>query len=214
MNFREFLKSLGLEDSVIDQIMKDGINKNFIPKHRFDEVNQELKDAKTTIDERDSQIKKLSSFEGDNKDLKTKIEELETANKEKAAEYEANLKTVKLENAIKNALKDQVQEGYVDIVEGLLDKSILTLKDDGSVAGLQEQIDSKKADKPLLFAEAKKDADGKEKDPVNFKFKGDDPKDSSNNEKASDSEAFVNELLANRSPQTEASEKAATHYFN
>lgn len=214
MNFREFLKSLGLEDSVIDQIMKDGINKNFIPKHRFDEVNEELKAQKDLVGERDKQIKDLSKFEGDVKDLKTKIEELETANKTKDEEYQTNLKAVKLENAIKNALKDQVQEGYIDIVEGLLDKSILTLKDDGSVAGLQEQIDSKKADKPLLFAEAKKDADSKEKDPVNFKFKGDDPKDSSNNEKTTDSEAFVNDLLANRSPQTEASEKAATHYFN
>lgn len=214
MNFREFLKSLGLEDSVIDQIMKDGINKNFIPKHRFDEVNEELKSQKDLVIERDKQIKDLSKFEGDNKALKTKIDELETANKEKAAEYEANLKTVKLENAIKNALKDQVQEGYLDIVEGLIDKSIITLKDDGTVSGLQEQIDAKKADKPLLFAEAKKGEDGKEKDPVNFKFKGDDPKDSSNNDKTSDSEAFVNDLLANRSPQTEASEKAATHYFN
>ena len=37
------LKELGLSDEQIEQFIKESINDKFIPKHRFDEVNEKNK---------------------------------------------------------------------------------------------------------------------------------------------------------------------------
>ena len=80
---KQVLKELGLSDEQIDKFIKDAINDKFIPKHRFDEVNEKNKQLTDDVSERDKQISNLKKFEGDNATLQTKITELENANKQK-----------------------------------------------------------------------------------------------------------------------------------
>lgn len=211
-NLKKLLKELGLTDEQVDKVVKEGINDKFIPKFRFDEVNEKNKQLTDDISARDKQIKELSKFEGDNASLKTKIEELEKANKEKDEENKKAITQLKIDNAVDFALNGKVQEGYNDIVRGLIDKQLIILKDDGTVSGLDEQIEKIKKDKALLFVSDNGDGDnGKKQDGWNFK--GGDPKDGQNPNSKSISENFVNSLLADNKAISESTKNASDYYF-
>lgn len=211
-NLKKLLKELGLTDEQVDKVIKEGINDKFIPKFRFDEVNEKSKQLTDDISARDKQIKELSKFEGDNASLKTKIEELEKANKEKDEENQKAIKQLKIDNAVDFALNGKVQEGYNDIVRGLIDKQLIILKDDGTVSGLDEQIEKIKKDKALLFVSDNGDGDdGKKQDGWNFK--GGDPKDGQKQTSKSISENFVNSLLADSKAISESTKNASDYYF-
>lgn len=205
------LKEMGLSDEQIEKFIKDAINDKFIPKHRFDEVNEKNKQLESDVKERDTQITNLKKFEGDNATLKTKIEELETANKQKDEENAKAIKELKIDNAINYALDGKVEKGYTDLVLGLISKDDIILKDDGTVAGLDEQIEKIKADKPKLFKEVSEGDEGDEN--KGWSFKGDDPNDSQKQTKKSISENFVNSLLNDNKQISEATTKATEHYF-
>lgn len=211
-HLKKLLKELNLTDEQIDKFIKEGINDKFIPKFRFDEVNEKNKQLTDDISARDKQIKELSKFEGDNASLKTKIEELEKANKEKDEENQKAIKQLKIDNAVDFALNGKVQEGYNDIVRGLIDKQLIILKDDGTVSGLDEQIEKIKKDKALLFVEDNGDGEGSKK-PDGWNFKGGDLKDGQNQNSNSISENFVNSLLADNKAISESTKNASDYYF-
>lgn len=211
-NLKKLLKELGLTDEQIDKVLKEGINDKFIPKFRFDEVNEKNKQLTDDISARDKQIKELSKFEGDNASLKTKIEELEKANKEKDEENQKAIKQLKIDNAVDFALNGKVQEGYNDIVRGLIDKQLIVLKDDGTVSGLDEQIEKIKKDKALLFVTDNGD-NGDGKKPDGWNFKGGDPSEGQRQNTKSVSENFVNSLLADNKTISESTKNASDYYF-
>ncbi len=205
------LKEMGLSDEQIEKFIKETINDKFIPKHRFDEINEKNKQLDSDIKDRDKQITELKKFEGDNTALKTKIEELETANKQKDEENAKAIKTLKIDNAINYALEGKVEKGYADLVLGLIDKTSIILKDDGTIAGLDEQIEKIKTDKPKLFREAGGEDNGA--DNKGWSFKGDDPNDAQKHTKKSISENFVASLIDDNKQVSEVTTKATEHYF-
>ena len=209
---KQILKEMGLSDEQIEKFIKDAINDKFIPKHGFDEVKEKNKKLTDDITERDKQISNLKKFEGDNATLQTKIEELQNANKQKDEENAKAIKALKIDNAINYALNGKVQDGYNDLVLGLIDKSLIVLKDDGTVAGLDEQIEKAKKDKPLLFVSEQEGDKGNQKFD-GWSFKGDDPKDKQGQTNKSVSENFVNSLLNDEKQISEATAKATEHYF-
>lgn len=212
---RALLKEMGLTDDQIEKFIKDGITDKFIPKHRFDEVNEKNKQLEADVKDRDGQISNLKKFEGDNANLKTKIEELETANKQKDEENAKAIKSLKIDNAINYALDGKVDKGYADLVLGLIDKNSIILKDDGTVAGLDEQLEKIKTDRPKLFVETPaggKDSNSTHQD-AGWNFKGDTPDDTQRHPGKTISENFVNSLLSEDKQVSEATKKADTYYF-
>lgn len=121
----------------------------FVEKTKFDEVKQAKKQLETDVKDRNTQLEDLKKSAGDNATLKQQIEQLQNDNKKKDEEYQAELKDLKLTNAIKLALTDSAQD--TDLVAGLIDKSKLILSDDGKVTGLDEQITGLKDTKGFLF---------------------------------------------------------------
>lgn len=121
----------------------------YIEKSKFDEVKQAKKQLETDIKDRNTQLEDLKKSAGDNATLKQQIEQLQNENKKKDEEYQAELKDLKLTNAIKLAITDSAQD--VDLVSGLIDKSKLILSDDGKITGLDEQINGLKEGKSFLF---------------------------------------------------------------
>jgi hypothetical protein len=121
----------------------------YIEKSKFDEVKQAKKQLETDIKDRNTQLEDLKKSAGDNAALKQQIEQLQNDNKKKDEEYQAELKDLKLTNAIKLAITDSAQD--VDLVSGLIDKSKLILSDDGKITGLDEQINGLKEGKSFLF---------------------------------------------------------------
>ena len=148
MNKEELLK-LGLTEEQAEKVLSANIEqlKGFIPKARFDEVNNAKKQAEKDLSDRDKQLETLKNSTGDIETLKQTIETLQNENKMAADKYNAELAEIKLAGAV-----DTADALNVKAVKALLDMS--KIKMDGDVLlGINEQIESlKKAeDSKMLF---------------------------------------------------------------
>ena len=61
---KESLMAMGLTEEQANKVM-EGLNGSFVTKTRFNEVNEELKNAKATITERDGQLNALKTSGAD-----------------------------------------------------------------------------------------------------------------------------------------------------
>lgn len=186
---KEELLALGLTDEMASKVAdasKEEL-KGYIPKSRFDEVNEAKKKAEEAANERDAQIEKLSKDAGLTEELKTQIETLQAENKKKAEEYKAELSKVQMQNAIKLAINGQVHDE--DMVASLLDTSKMILQEDGKLTGLKEQIETLKESKGFLFK-----ADDNSDQEQGFRVGGTPPKGKDANESPSIKSALESRL--------------------
>jgi len=124
--------------------------KAFIPKARFDEVNTAKKKAEDDLKDRDKQLEDLKKSSGDAETLKQQIEKLQGENKTAKEKYEADMKALKLDTALKLALGSQVHDA--DYAISQLNKDAIQLNDDGTVkSGLDDQIKALRESKAFLF---------------------------------------------------------------
>ena len=157
MTTDELITNLGIaEDKKADaaKTVAAFLDGAYVPKSRFNEVNEEKKTLQQTVSERDKQLETLKKNTGDSETLKKQIKELQDKNKADAAEAEAKMKDLRLTSAIQVAVAGSAQDA--DIVAGLFDKDKLVLGEDGKVAGLDEQLKAIRESKPFLFKEDKK----------------------------------------------------------
>lgn len=182
--------------------------KAYIPKLRFDEVNEAKKKAEKDRDAISDQLDELKKSAGSNGDLKKQIEKLQDENKEAKEKYEADIKSLALTNALKLALTGKTHDP--DIVANLLDKTKVELNEDGSIkAGLDEQLKSLKESKAFLFVEEKKEPE--------FQFKGFKPAESGDDKGGKggegDKEGAFGKRLADFAKGNEGLDKARQSYF-
>ncbi|MFX3631861.1 MAG: phage scaffolding protein [Candidatus Pristimantibacillus sp.] len=150
----KLLESQGMSADQIKVIVEgvEGNYKTHVPKHRFDEVNAAKKQAEDSLKDRDTQLADLKKSTGDNVELQKKIEQLESDNKSAAEKYDADLKELRTNTALKLALSGEVHDP--DIVTGLLDRTKIELDENGSVkAGLDDQVKALRESKAFLFVE-------------------------------------------------------------
>ena len=143
---------MGLSEEQADKVLaahKEEL-KGFIPKARFDEVNDAKKDLEKQLEDRDKQLKDLQEKVKGNEELEKAIKELQEANKKAVADYEAKIKNITLDNAIKLALKEHKAK-YEDLLLGKFDRDKLNIKEDGTIEGLEEQIKALKEGYKDLF---------------------------------------------------------------
>ncbi|SEP56973.1 Phage minor structural protein GP20 [Virgibacillus subterraneus] len=129
-------------------VVSDG---SYIPKEKFDAVNQEKNDYKQQVGQRDEQINQLSEKAKGNEELTSKIDELKQQNETAKNEYEQKLN----DQAFDHALKDSLSAAKVKnpkAVQALLDKDTIKLKDD-KLVGLEEQLNNIKESDPYMFEE-------------------------------------------------------------
>lgn len=125
--------------------------KDYVPRTRLNEEIQKKKNAEESYDTVKSELDKLKESAGDNETLKNQIESLKKDLQTKEATHKAEIADMKMTNAIQAAVGHMAQD--VGLVAGLLDKSKLTLSDDGKLSGLEDQIKTLKESKPFLFKE-------------------------------------------------------------
>lgn len=147
---KSLLKKHGVSEELITAITEDTKDQNYIPQHRFDEVNNTLKEVKTQLAERDTQLKDLGDKVKGNEDLEKKINDLVEQNKKAADEYDAKLKEVKIDTAIKLKLKESKAK-YEDLLLGKFDKAKLVVEGE-EIKGLDEQLESIKENYAELFS--------------------------------------------------------------
>lgn len=122
----------------------------FIPKGRFDEVNNQVKDYKSQIAECDKQIDTLSKNAKGNEDLLKQIEELKATNAKNISDYEAKISAREKDYLIDSALSSAKSKNN-KAVKSLLDLEKVTVKD-GKLEGITEQIEALRKSDSYLFA--------------------------------------------------------------
>ena len=137
---KEKLLEWGLTEEQAAKVM-EGLNGSFVTKARFNEVNTELTNAKNTIKERDTQLETLKKSTGDTKALQDQITQLQTDNANQKKAHEAELKALKIGNAVDMALtgaKAKNNTAVKALMADFLAKA--ELADDGTVKGLSDEI--------------------------------------------------------------------------
>ena len=152
MTIDELLKGLGIAEDKAAEAKKQinsYLDGAYVPKSRFNEVNEEKKTLAAAVSERDKQLEALKKSTGDVEGFKKQIKDLQEANKKAKEESEQALKDLKINDAIKMAVVGDAQD--VDIVSSLVDKSKIILGEDGKITGLKEQVEDLKKNKAFLF---------------------------------------------------------------
>ena len=150
---KDDLLAMGLTEELAGKVM-DSLDGNFVPKSRFNEVNEELKAVRKTVTDRDKQLEGLKSAAGDHEALQLQIAELQKANAEQQKAHEAELAQLKLDNAIEVALSG-AQAKNTKAVRAMLDMKKVHLGEDGKLTGFDEQIEALKKSDGYMFEEAK-----------------------------------------------------------
>jgi uncharacterized protein YPO0396 len=146
------LIELGLSEEDAKKVEEASTNelKSFIPKNRFDEVNASKKQLETDIAERDKQLETLKNSNEDSETLKTQIAQLQDENKVSKEKYDADIKNIKIANALEKALTGAKAKN-IKVVKPLLDLENVELLEDGSIKDLDKQIQTLKESEESSF---------------------------------------------------------------
>lgn len=124
-------------------------NGQWFPKERFDAVNNEKKELKSQLDERDQQLSTLQKQAKGNEELQNAIEQLQEENKKVSEEYQQKLDKQAFDFALESALRDAKAKN-IKAVKANLNVDGLKLSDD-KVIGLDEQLAALKESDSYLF---------------------------------------------------------------
>lgn len=153
MKKEDLMKIEGMTEDLAAKIAEQSAEelKGYIPKSRFDEVNEAKKNAESLIKERDKQLEELKESSGDNEELKKQIEQLQEDNKAVKQKYEADIKRMQIDNAVQTALKDAGAKNVTAAIALLKDMDKAELDSDGTVKGLAERITELQKSESYLF---------------------------------------------------------------
>lgn len=146
---KEQLQALNLTEEQINAIIED-YGKNYVSKTQFNEKNDAYKQAKQEIENLTTDINNLSEANKANEALQSQIKELQDAATKREADYNENIKNMKIDTAITKALS---KSGAMNetILTGLLDRTKIAIGEDNTITGIQEQITALKESDPYLF---------------------------------------------------------------
>lgn len=154
MKKEDFLK-LGLDEEKAEQCEKESLAelRQFIPKTRFDEVNNDKKRLEKEVETRDAQLEELKSAIGNSDNLKQEIEKLQLENKQKEEQYKQEINKIKIDTAVDLALTNAKVRNKTALKALLKDLDKCEFNEDGTVKGLKEQLESlsKAEDSKFLF---------------------------------------------------------------
>lgn len=142
---KEQLVKMGLTEEQATNVMKE-LDGNFVPKSRFNDVNNELKSVKeqnSTFEKQIEDLKKVNPEE-----LKSTIETLQAENKALAEKHETERKNDKIDSALELAIV-KAKGKNSKAIKALIDREKLSLKDDGSLDGVN--VDDLTKNYPYLF---------------------------------------------------------------
>lgn len=150
------LKELLGEELYNQVIEKAGDNKvaivsdgNWFPKDKFDSVNNDNKELKRQLKERDTQLEELKKVDADG--LKQKIQDLQSENETTKNEYEEKLQNQAFDHVLSNALTGAKVKN-AKAVKALLDTEKIKLDGD-KLLNLDDQLEALKESDAYLFEE-------------------------------------------------------------
>jgi len=154
----EQLLELGLSEDIAKKVIEAhqaAIKDNYVPLARFNEVNEEKKQYKEQVDNLNKELGKLQKQLEDNQGATETIENLKKQIKDK----EEEMIKIRKQNAIKFEVLKANPNDVADILPHLKD-DIITITEDGTITGLQEQLEALKENKPYLFKQVEPQGTG------------------------------------------------------
>lgn len=147
---KEKLLKLGLTEELAQKVAAASTEelKGFIPKIRFDEVNNYKKELEKQIINRDIQLVELIKKAKENENLEKTIIELHNAYGKTKADCDAKINDIIINAAIQSKL---TEIKYGDLLMGKFDRAGLSIAVDGTVLGIDEQLQSIKVTYNDLF---------------------------------------------------------------
>lgn len=153
---KEQLLELGYTEEQAEQIIalhQTEVDGKYVPKARFNEVNELSKSQAEQLTGRDTEIANLQKSLEDAPSAE-ELAKLQTtianSDKEHALKLSNALKKVAITSHIAGKVHDN------DLVMGMLNLDSITVNEDGVTSGLDEQLASVKSSKPFLFIDDKK----------------------------------------------------------
>ena len=128
----------------------------YVGKGKYTTLEAEVADLKEQIKTAETTIKTLKKDNESNEALQTTIKTHETTIATMKADYEAKIKDMSIDSAIKAKLTDTK---YPDLLIGKFDRGKLVVADDGTVSGIDEQLTGIKETYKELFTPAVKGKD-------------------------------------------------------
>lgn len=152
MKKEDFVK-LGIDEETAKkcEIASQEELKGFIPKVRFDEVNNEKKKLELDLRDRDGQLETLKNSTGDVEAMKKQIATLQADNKAKDDAHAAEIKKMKVDAAVDAALTGAKAKNNTAVKALLKDLDKAELAEDGTIKGLAEQIEALQKSDAYLF---------------------------------------------------------------
>jgi hypothetical protein len=154
MTLVEILKEQGLTDEQITAITTGmSTNKLFVTKEekieeRYEKVKIERDGLKEKLDTAETTIKNLKKDNEDNETLQATIKTHEKTIATMKTDYETKIREMNITNAIQSKLTDTK---YPELLATKFDKSKLSVADDGTVLGIDEQLATIKENYKDLF---------------------------------------------------------------
>lgn len=146
---KKLLEKHGAPAELISKLMEDTKDTNYIPKERFDEVNNQVKDLKTQLSDRDKQLKDLGEKAKGNEELQKQISDLQELNKNTTKDFEGKIAKMQFDYSLEGALK-AANVKNTKAVKALLNLDNVKL-DGENFIGLSDQIESLKKSDAYLF---------------------------------------------------------------
>jgi N-glycosylase/DNA lyase len=147
---KEQFTKLGFTEDMAEKavdILREEL-KGYIPKSRFDQVNEVKKELERKLATLEVQRKEQNASKLSHQELEKIIRDILSTNAAIKAEQEAKMKDLLKELAIRHTLgKFQ----YTDLLIGMFDKSRLSVANDGTVTGIKEQLEEIKTSYEGLF---------------------------------------------------------------
>lgn len=160
---RKFLEDKGLSKELIDEILDENSKDIGKAKGELETVKANLETAqkdneglKEQISKANTELESLKKSTDDADALRTQIENLQNQIKADGEKHDAEIKQIKIDSAIDNALV-AANAKNAKAVKPFLDLTKVELNDDGTVKGIDEQIKAlaKADDTKFLFASTK-----------------------------------------------------------
>lgn len=192
MKLLEILKAQGLTDEQIKAI-QTSMKENRVYEtslenadERYNKLKTQKDDLKGQLDAANITIDDLKKNNKDNETLQKTIKEHETTIENLKKDSETKIRNLTLDNAINGKLAN-VDDKYKKLLETQFNKEKLTIKEDGTIEGLEEQFKTITETYSEWFEEKAPGGSG-------FNPGGEPPKDNGNSTKQFMDAIFNNQL--------------------
>jgi len=150
---KDILGDIDNKEDIIEKIKKE-LPKHYIPKHEFNNKNEELKSTKSKMDELQSKLSAMETSLGENETLKAQLNAI--SGEFENFKQQADLRVVDLQkkqSLEKALLKANANPDSVDLLMSQFDLSKIVLDAKGSIVDENLHIEPVKQSRPSLFAQ-------------------------------------------------------------